>query len=152
HEFLNHPRVSPTDGRLAFKDWGEAFFTRASSVVARDREGFDGGAYEMAWASKGEEVWVTDVAAPHQTDIKALRANGKERLIVRLPGDYVLYDIFEDAVLLGRLLESTEVLASGPGEAAGRGLSQSAKSSAAGLSADGSTLVFNDVSQDFFGA
>src|SRR5262249_56286736 len=66
-------------------------------------------------------------------------------LVVSIPGDFVLYDIAADGrVLLGRLVETTEILGTFPEEPRERNLSQFDLSIATDLSPDGNVLLFSD--------
>ena len=137
---LNNVRMEKAGGRLAFKDWGDVFWTDAKGSVARTGpwEGFD-----IAWSDATGELWYT-VARAAETEIHAVGSGGRDRLVATLPGSYVLYDISKGRVLLGRLVEETEILGSFPDEPRERNLSYFDLSAAIDLSADGQWLLFRD--------
>jgi hypothetical protein len=139
-DILNHPRVSREKSRLAFKDWADVLVKDPGTAARK----FTPIAFEIAWRESTGEVWYT-VATP-QTEIRAISPSGRDRLVVTLPGDFVLYDIAVDGrVLLGRLVESTEILGSFPNEPRERNLSYFNLSVADDLSTNGDTLLFGDV-------
>ena len=133
-DFVNYTRVSPRGDTVAYKDIGWIFFKSYESCCA----------YEIAWHRPSQELWGSWVQ-PGSTSVLALTRPGRERLVTTLAGDFVLFDISADGrVLLGRVHESSEILASFPGEARERNLSQQDFSVATDLSADGGTLLLNE--------
>jgi len=108
---LGDLRVSPSANALAFGDFvnveGDGGW-----VVVIDRSGkelFRSGLFisieGLAWAPSGEEVWTG--ATPREgwaNEIHALSLNGKDRVVLRMPGMLRLHDISRD----GRMLVSKE--------------------------------------------
>jgi len=141
-DVLNHPRISRGQARVAFKNFG-GIFLKDPGGSARGLP--TNTAFEIAWSGSTGELWSSDSGAAY-TDIHAVTPSGRTRLVARLTGDYVLYDIAEDGrVLLGRLVESTEILGTFPKEPRERNLSHFDLSVATDLSPDGDTLLFADV-------
>ena len=139
--FMNHPRVSSSPRGVAFKDWGEVLLKDSREAVRRLGPGTG---FEIAWSEKTGEIWYN--VAAQQTEIRAVTPGGRDRLVATLPGDFILYDIATDGrVLLGRLVETTEILGSFPSEPRERNLSYFDMSVANALSATGDTLLFGDV-------
>ena len=136
---LNHPRVSPKEPGLAFKDWAELRFARGSAPTRRLTANTS--AWESAWHPRTGEIWYTDHTAG--TEIHAITTAGRDRLVYSMPGDYILYDISTDGrVLLGRVSERAEIRGSFPGESGERNLSYFDSSEAVALASD--NLFFNE--------
>src|SRR5262249_37641486 len=136
-ELLNYPRILGRPDHVAFKDWSQILARDGSRV--RDLSSND--AIEIAWSRPSGQVWYTNAS----TEIYAIPSPGKDRLVVSIPGDFVLYDIAADGrVLLGRLVETTEILGTFPEEPRERNLSQFDLSIATDLSPDGNVLLFSD--------
>ena len=146
-EFLNHPRISSRQALVAFKDWGDLFLKDAGSAARHIPGG--GAAYEIAWSDTTGEIWYTVGGGGGllgETELRAITPRGHDRLVATLPADFILYDITADGrVLLGRLVESIEILGSFPDEPRQRNLSHFEGSVAADLSASGDMLLFGDV-------
>jgi serine/threonine protein kinase len=144
-ELLNHPRVSRR-AALAFKDWGRLLVKEAGRPLRR-LPGTDQ-AHEIAWSDATGEIWYSSREAEPETEIRARTPSGHDRLVVNLPGDFVLYDISSDGrVLLGHVQESAEVRGSFPGESRERNLSHFDYSEALDLSPSGDTLLFGEGGQ-----
>jgi hypothetical protein len=140
-DLLNHPRIFRRKGRIAFKDWGVVFVRDVGNAPRRLSPW---NAFEIAWRDSTGEIWY-NVVGP-QTEIHAFRPTGTDRLVTTLPGDFVLYDIAADGrLLLGKLVESTEILGTFAEEPHERNLSYFDRSAVLDLSARGDTLLFADV-------
>jgi serine/threonine protein kinase len=142
--WLNHPRFSRRSNRLAFKDWGDLFLydesDRFRKIVTRD-------AYEIAWSDATGEIWYSGLS-PSGTELHAVTAAGRDRLVTTLPGDFVLYDVSRNGTaLLGRVEESSEILGSFPDEPRRRNLTNFDNSIALGLTPGGDTLLFSDAAR-----
>jgi serine/threonine protein kinase len=146
-ELLNHPRISSDQARVAFKDWGWILL-KDPGGSARALTG-PWAAYEVAWSNASGEIWYTVGSGGYlrgETQLRAITPRGHDRLVATLPADFILYDIAADGrVLLGRLLESTEILGSFPDEPRQRNLSHFEGNTAADLSASGDILLFSDL-------
>jgi len=138
--YLNHPRVSPGSGRLAFKDWGDLYWKDVGGGV---RHPGPEESFEVAWSDPTGELWYT-VSRTAQTELRAMNAAGRDRLVATLAGNYVLYDLARGRALLGRVVESTEVLGSFPNDSRVRDLSYFDANLAADLSSNGEWIVFRD--------
>jgi len=138
---LNHVRVSPRGEAVAFKDWAEILVKGAAPSARRINRDIE--AWQSAWSPVTGEIWYTN-QPEEQTHIRAITPGGHDRLVAAIPGNFVLYDISADGrVLLGRLIQSAEILGSFPVEARDRNLSHLNCPVAVDLSASGDTLLFN---------
>ncbi len=100
----------------------------------------------LAWSPDGKEVWfAASKAEAWANELHAVTREGKERLILRLPGITKLHDVFPD----GRVLISKEVWRSslafrGPAPAPARDLSWFDSPISPALSDDGSLVAFTE--------
>jgi eukaryotic-like serine/threonine-protein kinase len=149
---LGYLRISPRGNAVAF---GE-FLTSdgdAGWAVAVDRSGkelirsvlyvsLEG----LAWPPSGEELWVGATETEGWADaVHALGLNGKQRMVLRLPGIVRLHDISRD----GRILLSKESWRSGiqfrgPSDAKERDLSWLDYAVVRDISGDGGMVSFDD--------
>jgi dipeptidyl aminopeptidase/acylaminoacyl peptidase len=99
----------------------------------------------LAWSPDGEEVWFTASELGVDHYLSAVSLAGKERLVTRIPGTLVLFDIWHDGrVLLARAGRRRGVMALYQGQTKERDLSWLDYSYPADLSADGKTLLFDE--------
>jgi Tol biopolymer transport system component len=149
---LRYLRISPRAKVVAFAEF-EDVFGDAGWVIVVDRSGKElvrsallVSVEGLAWPPSGEEVWVG--AATHEgwaDAIYALRFNGKQRIVLRLPGMLRLHDLSRD----GRILCSRELWRSGlqfrgPGDVKERDLSWLDYAELRDLSPDGTQVAFDD--------
>jgi hypothetical protein len=143
---LNCPRAS-FRGPLVFKDW-DSLFLKPRGEPVRALSG-PVAAAEIAWNDASGEVWYTigpGTEFRRETHLRAMDPSGRDRLVSRLPGDFVLYDVTRDGrVLLGRLEETSEILGNFPVQPRERNLSHFDSSEVQTLSANGDVLLFTDV-------
>jgi len=157
-------RVSPDGSRIAFLD-GPAIFdgTTDGNVVVIDRTGKktivsrSWAAFGLAWAPSGREIWFTathfekhggrtDDGPLRPPSLQAVSLEGEERSIQHAPDWLVLHDIAADGrVLVSRNTVHIGLSCQAPGESRERDLSWQIASFATGFSADGQTVVFNDM-------
>jgi serine/threonine protein kinase len=149
---LGYLRISPQANVVAFTE----FLTvegDAGSLVVVDRSGKElvrSGTFVsiegLAWPPSGQEVWVG--ATEHEGWADAIHGfglNGKQRIVLRLPGMLRLHDVSRD----GRILLSRESWRSGlqfrgPGDAKERDLAWLDYATLRDMSDDGSQIVFDD--------
>jgi hypothetical protein len=150
---LGYLRISPRANTVAFVEF-TGVDGDAGWVLAVDRSGKElirsAAAFVsvegLAWPPSGEEVWFGATMRAGWTDaIHALDFNGKERIVLRLPGMLRLHDVSRD----GRILFSRESWRSGvqfrgPGDAKERDLSWLDYATLRDLSPDGAQIVFDD--------
>ena len=114
---------------------------RARRKLTRDWYGTGG----LAWSPNGEEVWFTASELGVDHYLSAVSLAGKERLVARIPGTLVIFDIWHDGrVLLARAGRRREVMALYQGQTKERDLSWLDYSYPADLSADGKTVLFDE--------
>jgi serine/threonine protein kinase/Tol biopolymer transport system component len=149
--WISYPRVSPKGDAIAFIDHPNQGDDGGSVAVVdlagkktkltRDWYGTGG----LAWAPSGQEVWFTASELGVDHYLSAVSLAGKERLVARIPGTLVVFDIWHDGrVLLARVGRRREVVALRDGEAKERDLSWLDYSYPADLSADGKTFLFDE--------
>ncbi len=140
--WVNRPRIS-RDGRLvAFQD------NKEIKVIEPPGKARDLGKKgdEIAWSSSGSEIWYSQFDGVG-TAIRAVTPSGdRDREVVSLPGDFVLYDIAADGrVLMARASETSQVYMLRAGESRPRDLSWFDRPEVRGLSADGKTVLFDEM-------
>ena len=149
--WISYPRVSPKGDYVAFIDHTNQGDDGGSVAVVdlsgnkkkltRDWYGTGG----LAWSPSGEEVWFTASELGVDHYLSAVSLAGKERLVARIPGTLVIFDIWHDGrVLLARVGRRREVMALQEGETKERDLSWLDYSYPADLSADGKIVLFDE--------
>ena len=149
--WISYPRVSPKGDYVAFIDHANqgddggsvavVDLTGNKKKLTRDWYGTGG----LAWSANGEEVWFTASELGVDHYLSAVSLAGKERLVARIPGTLVIFDIWHDGrVLLARVGRRREVMALQEGETKERDLSWLDYSYPADLSADGKTVLFDE--------
>jgi Tol biopolymer transport system component/predicted Ser/Thr protein kinase len=149
--WISYPRVSPKGDYVAFIDHTNQG-DDGGSVAVVDRNGNKKkltrdwyGTGGLAWSPTGEEVWFTASELGVDHYLSAVSLAGKERLVARIPGTLVVFDIWHDGrVLLARVGRRREVMALREGEAKERDLSWLDYSYPADLSADGKIVLFDE--------
>jgi len=149
--WISYPRVSPKGDYVAFMDHPNqgddggsiAVVDVSGHVKELTREWY--GTQGLAWAPDGQEIWFTASELGLFHYITAVNLTGKQRLVTRVPGSLVVFDIWRDGrVLLARADRRREVMSLYAGEAKERDLSWLDYSYPADLSADGKTLLFDE--------
>jgi eukaryotic-like serine/threonine-protein kinase len=149
--WISYPRVSPKGDFVGFIDHANQGDDGGSVAVVdlsgkkkkltRDWYGTGG----LAWAPSGQEVWFTASELGVDHYLSAVALDGKERLVARIPGTLVIFDIWRDGrVLLTRVGRRREVMALQEGQAKERDLSWLDYSYPADLSKDGKTFLFDE--------
>jgi eukaryotic-like serine/threonine-protein kinase len=149
--WISHPRVSPKGDRIAFIDHpvqGDDSGSLAIVDMAGNKKSLSGEWYTiqgLAWAPNGNEVWFTASKSGVDRTLYAVTLDGKERMVLRLPGALMLFDIFKDGrVLMMRASWRRELIAMTADDAKQHDLSWLDYTYPAGLSADGKTLLFDE--------
>jgi len=148
--WISHPRVSPKGDIIAFLDH-PVQGDDSGSVMVVDLSGNNRklshdwySAQGLAWSPDGKEVWFTARAMGADRYLSAVNLSGNERLVTRIPGTLILFDIWRDGrVLMARASRRREQMGSLEG-ARERDLSWLDYSWPADLSADGKTLLFDE--------
>ena len=145
---LHQARVSPDGRSVALIQQSP----QGISIVIVERSGRSqplSGTWEdwwnIAWSPDGTEVWFVG-ARKNTLSLYALSLDGRERLLLRVPGVFEIHDVSRDGrVLLGRVNLRRVAAISQPGEAGGRDLSWRGFARPSELSTDGKVLIFTDV-------
>jgi serine/threonine protein kinase len=147
-------RVSPDGKRLALM---EASGVVAASVTVElsvvDLKGgkkvlatvmtADGG---IAWSKSGDEIWYSQIDGDQSSTIHRVSVSGRDRAVLRLAGAYRVHDRSSDGTLLVESVEATDnVLFRGEHDAAERPLGWLSASYAIDLTADGKTILFDQL-------
>lgn len=146
-------RISPQRDRVAFAHW-PATGDVSGSLLVIDTEGrittrSEGwfGVQSLAWSQDGSEVWFSAGKFWGWYSIIAISLNGKLRTVLETPSSLNLQEIFRDGrVLLTSGTLTNELWGRAPGDAAERSFSWLDGTGAFGLSADGTSLLFSEVS------
>jgi serine/threonine protein kinase/Tol biopolymer transport system component len=149
--WVGHPRVSPKGDLIAFIDHpvqGDDRGTLAVVDLAGHKKDLSDEWYTiqgLAWSPNGKEIWFTASKSGVDRTLYAVTLDGKERMVLRLPGALMLFDIWKDGrVLMMRASWRRELVGMVAGETKQRDLSWLDYSYPAGLSADGKTLLFDE--------
>src|SRR6185369_14520701 len=149
--WIGHPRVSPHGDRVAFVDHPVQGDDRGSLAVidmAGNKKTLSTEWYTIqgvAWAPDGKEIWFTASGSGVDRTLYAVTLDGKQRMVLRLPGALMLFDIWKDGrVLLMRASWRRELVGIFPGEARQRDLSWLDYTYPSDISADGKTLLFDE--------
>jgi serine/threonine protein kinase/Tol biopolymer transport system component len=149
--WIGHPRISPKGDLIAFADHPVQGDDRGSLAIV-DLQGHRKTLSEewytiqgIAWSADGKEIWFTASRSGVDRTLYAVTLDGKERMVLRLPGALMLFDIFKDGrVLLMRASWRRELVGIVDGEERQRDLSWLDYSYPAEVSADGKTLLFDE--------
>jgi predicted Ser/Thr protein kinase len=149
--WIGHPRVSPKGDLIAFIDHPVQGDDRGKLAVvdlAGHKKDLSDEWYTiqgLAWSANGKEIWFTASKSGVDRTLYAVPLDGKERMVLRLPGALMLFDIWKDGrVLMMRASWRRELVGMVAGEVKQRDLSWLDYSYPAGLSADGKTLLFDE--------
>jgi eukaryotic-like serine/threonine-protein kinase len=148
--WISHPRMSPKGDMIAFLDHpleGDDSGSVAVVDLAGKKTKVSGDWYSiqgLAWAPGGDEIWFTATETGLDRDLSAVTLTGQKRLVARMPGTLMLFDIGKDGrLLLGRASWRRELM----GAAAGgqeKDFSWLDYTYPADLSADGRTVLFDE--------
>jgi len=149
--WVGHPRVSPNGDLIAFLDHptqGDDAGSVAMVDLKGNKKALTGEWFTvqgLAWSPDGNEVWFTASKTGTDRTLYAVTLDGKERMVLRLPGALMLLDIAKDGrVLLMRASWRRELIGFGESDSKEHELSWLDYSYPADLSADGKTLLFDE--------
>jgi eukaryotic-like serine/threonine-protein kinase len=149
--WIGHPRVSPNGDKIAFIDHPVQGDDKGSLVLvdlAGNKKTLSGEWFTvqgLAWHPSGKEIWFTASKSGVDRTLYAVTMDGKERMVLRLPGALMLFDIAKDGrVLMMRASWRRELVGTIAGEPKQRDLSWLDYSYPADLSTDGKTLLFDE--------
>jgi eukaryotic-like serine/threonine-protein kinase len=149
---IGYLRISPQGNALAF---AESINVEGDggSVIAIDRNGkqlFRKGVFVsiegIAWAPAGDEVWAGATAREGwANEIHALSLDGKDRVVLRLPGILRLHDIARDwRILMSKESWRSELQFRGRGDSKERDLAWLDYATLRDISSDGKLMTFDD--------
>jgi eukaryotic-like serine/threonine-protein kinase len=134
--FIDHPNQGDDGGSVAVVD-----LTGKEKKLTRNWYGTGG----LAWSPSGDEVWFTASELGVDHYLSAVNLSAKERLVTRIPGTLVVFDIWRDGrVLLARAGRRREIMARYGSDAKERDLSWLDYSYPADLASDGKTVLFDE--------
>ena len=145
-------RVAP-DGKMlavveSYGGWGDAGLVRVLDIGGKEvtHSALYVSIEGMAWAPGGKEVWFGGTIENGWADaIYALGRNGKERMVMRFPGELRLHDIAKDGrMLLSKEAWRSDVLYGHTGEKGERKLPWLDYAGLRDLSEDGKWVSFAD--------
>jgi serine/threonine protein kinase/Tol biopolymer transport system component len=152
--WVSHPRVSPKGDLVAFLDHpalgddegSVAVVDRAGKTTVLSRDWIT--AYGLTWSGDGTEVWFTATRVGVARSVWAVSLDGRERLLVRTPGELTIQDASPD----GRILMTSDngkvgVIGRPPGSDRDRDLSLLDWSLVRDLSPDGKLLLFDETGE-----
>jgi Tol biopolymer transport system component len=149
--WISYPRVSPKGDYVAFIDHpnqGDDGGSVAVVDLAGNKKSLTRvwyGTGGLAWSPDGKEVWFTASELSVDHYLSAVTLSGQERLVIRIPGTLVVFDIWRDGrVLLARAGRRREVMARYRDQTKERDLSWLDYSYPADVSADGKTVLFDE--------
>jgi serine/threonine protein kinase/Tol biopolymer transport system component len=149
--WIGHPRVSPKGDLIAFLDHpnqGDDSGSLAIVDLKRNKKILSGEWFTvqgLAWSPDGSEIWFTASKSGTDRTLYAITLDGKERMVLRLPGALMLLDISKDGrLLLMRASWRRELIGVSTADTNERELSWLDYSYPADLSADGKTLLFDE--------
>ncbi len=149
--WISHPRISPKADMVAFLDHplqGDDSGSVAIVDLSANKKKISGDWYSiqgLAWSADGSEVWFTATETGLDRDLSAVNLAGEKRLVARMPGTLMLFDIFHDGrLLLGRASWRRELMGTSADGGKDRDLSWLDYSYPADLSNDGKTVLFDE--------
>ncbi len=149
--WISYPRVSPKGDYVAFMDHPNQG-DDGGSVAVVDTSGHKKeltrewyGTQGLAWTPNGNEIWFTASELGLFHYITAVTLSGQQRLVNRVPGSLVIFDIWSDGrVLLARADRRREIMAQYGGVGKEHDLSWLDYSYPADISSDGKMLLFDE--------
>ena len=149
--WIGHPRVSPKGDLIAFIDHpvqGDDSGSLAVIDLAGHKRDLSGQWFTIqgvAWSPDGKEIWFTASKSGVDRTLYAITLDGKQRMVLRLPGAVMIFDIFKDGrVLLMRASWRRELVGTTNDDAKQHDLSWLDYTYPADVSGDGKTLLFDE--------
>jgi Tol biopolymer transport system component/predicted Ser/Thr protein kinase len=145
-------RVSPLGDRIAFfePDNNLGDYTVTVLDMNGGKQALSRGWQELlglAWSSKGDEIWFGGAKAGGQPALRAVSLAGKERMLAEPPATMIIDDVTRDQKVLVTVVDSRIGISGMSGGAKQeRDLSWFDASRIFDISADGSTILFEEVS------
>ena len=149
--WLSHPRVSPRGDSVAFfehpvlgDDSGSLMLVDKSGRLTTVSADWITG-YGLTWSPDGKEIWFTATRVGVARAIWAATPGGKERLLVRTPGELTIQDATRDGhVLVTSDNGKVGIVGQPPGQTRENDLSLLDWSLVREISTDGKMLLFDE--------
>ena len=145
------PRISPSGDRVAFthtvfgESHGAVMVSDTNGRVMTLSKGWQ--VTGLAWSRDGSEVWFSAGTVWGWYSIRAVDLNGRVRTVFRAPSSLIIADVARDGrVLLSSGTQTNEIWGRAPGATTEQSFSWLDGSGAFGVSADGSSLLFTEIS------
>jgi eukaryotic-like serine/threonine-protein kinase len=149
--WIGHPRFSPKGDLIAFIDHpvqGDDSGSLAVIDLQGNKKTLSGEWFTiqgLAWSPDSKEIWFTASKSGVDRTLYATTLDGKERMVLRLPGAVMIFDIFKDGrVLLMRASWRRELVGMTNDDAKQHDLSWLDYTYPADISSDGKTLLFDE--------
>jgi eukaryotic-like serine/threonine-protein kinase len=149
--WISHPRISPQGDMVAFLDHplpGDDSGSVATVDLNGNKKKISGDWYSiqgLAWSANGSEVWFTATESGLDRDLSAVTLSGQKRLVARMPGTLMLFDIARDGrILMGRASWRRELMGTTIDGVKELDLSWLDYSYPADLSSDGKAVLFDE--------
>jgi Tol biopolymer transport system component len=145
-------RVSPQGDRIAFFEPDNRLGDYTVTVLDMHgkKQALSRGWQELlglAWSPKGDEVWFGGAKAGGEPALRAVTLGGKERVLIAPPANMVIDDVTRDRKVLATVEEARLGISGlSPGAKQERDLSWFDASSILDISADGGTILFEELS------
>jgi hypothetical protein len=149
--WISHPRISPKGDMVAFLDHplpGDDSGSVATVDLNGNKKKISGDWYSiqgLAWSADAGEVWFTATESGLDRDLSAVTLSGQKRLVARMPGTLMLFDISRDGrILMGRASWRRELMGTTIEGGKELDLSWLDYSYPADLSSDGKAVLFDE--------
>ena len=142
-------QVAPDGKHLAISQTPLIALSSVLTLVSASGETRDLGTWEsitgFSFSPDGHEIWLTGERSGHGPVLWAVTLDGNARVLARFPGEPVLHDVTPDGrVLITTVERRSQLIAVVDGQ--GHDLSWLSASSVRGITNDGRTILFEDVS------
>lgn len=149
--WISHPRISPRGDVVAFFDH-PLLGDDSGSLMIADRTGRLTTlstdwitAYGISWSPDGSEIWFTATRVGVARAIWAASVDGRERLLLRTPGELTIHDTTRDGeVLITNDNGKVGIVGLSPGQTREQDLSNLDWSLVREISPDGKMLLFDE--------
>jgi Tol biopolymer transport system component len=145
-------RVSPSGDKIAFFEPDSHLGDYAVTVLDMhgQKVALSHGWQELlglAWSPKGDEIWFGGAKAGGEPALRAVSLAGKERLLIAPPTTMIIDDVTHDGRVLATVVDARLGISGlAPGDKQERDLSWFDASSILDISADGRTILFEELS------
>jgi len=152
--WIESVRVAPSGNRVAFlhhptngDGGGEVMVAEVGSKARPLSRGYLN-VSGVAWAPSGREIWFTGTRSGNSQALWAVTSEGRERLVLRVPGYVQLHDISaQGRVLFGRETLRSGMVATDPATGKERDVSWFDWGTPRAVSSDGRLLLFDETGE-----